>query len=72
VPIDVELLKVERDRLKQTLRELETEQRRVEAEIKNFRQKEIQTKREIEALSVLIDVAENRNLPKGDQADPSD
>ena len=61
-------------RLKQTLRELETEQRRVEAELKNFRQKEIQTKREIEALSVLIDISENRTRPKTDQGstEPSD
>jgi vacuolar-type H+-ATPase subunit D/Vma8 len=60
VSIDVETLKAERDRLKAELRELEAEQRKVEAELKSYRQREIQTKRQIEALGVLIDVNEAR------------
>lgn len=58
MPIDVETLKAERDRLKTALRELEVGQRKVEAELKSYRQREIQTKREIEALGVLIEVHE--------------
>jgi hypothetical protein len=60
VSIDVETLRAERDRLKAALRELEAGQRKVEAELKAYRQREIQTKREIEALGVLIDVNEAR------------
>ena len=40
------------------MREVEAGQRRVEAELKTLRQREIQTKREIEALTVLIEVNE--------------
>jgi hypothetical protein len=60
VPLDVETLKLERERLKLALRELEGEQRKLEASLKGYRQREVQTKREIEALSVLIDLAESR------------
>jgi septation ring formation regulator EzrA len=67
VTIDVELLKAERDKIKETLRELENEQRKLEAEVKALRQKEIQAKREIEALSVLIDISDNRVKPRPDQ-----
>jgi hypothetical protein len=61
--IDVELLKAERERLKEGLRELETEQRKLEASLKLLRQREIQAKREIEALSVLIEVGDGRDKP---------
>jgi predicted nucleic acid-binding Zn-ribbon protein len=54
VPIHADTLKSERDRLKDALRELETEQRKLDTELKKLRQKEIRTKREIEALSTLI------------------
>lgn len=54
--IDVEALKAERDALKETLRDLENEQRKAEAAQKKLRQKEIRTKRTIEALETLIDV----------------
>lgn len=64
MPLDLETLKSERDRLKLALRELEGEQRRLEAELKGFRQREVQTKREIEALTVLIDLAELRAMPE--------
>jgi predicted nucleic acid-binding Zn-ribbon protein len=60
VPLDVDSLKSERERLKVALRELEGEQRKLEAELKLHRQHEVQTKREIEALGVLIDLAESR------------
>ena len=60
MPIDVEMLKSERDQLKADLRELETALRRTEAELKNQRQQELRTKREIEALSTLIELSENR------------
>ena len=54
--IDVETLKSERTKLKAKLRDLEQEQRKLEAELKKFRQQELQTKRQIEALTTLIDV----------------
>jgi predicted nucleic acid-binding Zn-ribbon protein len=60
VPIELELLKNERDRLKDGLREVEAELRKLEADVKTLRQREIQTKREIEALGTLIDVRESR------------
>lgn len=58
--IDLETLKSERDKLKVGLRELEADQRRLETDLKNLRQKEIRTKREIEALSTLIELSEAR------------
>ncbi|HEY6725802.1 MAG TPA: hypothetical protein VI197_17325 [Polyangiaceae bacterium] len=53
--LDLENLKSERNALKTKLRELEQEQRKLESELKKFRQAELQTKRQIEALSTLID-----------------
>jgi hypothetical protein len=58
--LDVETLKAERDQLKQTLRELESEQRRIEATLKNLRQRELKTKREIEALTTLVELQDRR------------
>jgi hypothetical protein len=55
VALDLENLKSERNALKTKLRELEQEQRKLESELKKFRQAELQTKRQIEALSTLID-----------------
>jgi hypothetical protein len=54
--IDVESLRSERERLKEALRELETEQRRLDGELKTLRQREIQTKRTIEALTTLLEL----------------
>ena len=54
--IDIESLKSERERLKAQLRDLESEQRKVEADLKVLRQREIRSKREIEALSTLIEL----------------
>ena len=56
MPIDVDALKAERETLKERLRELENEQRQVESQQKKLRQKEMQTKRTIEALDTLIDI----------------
>jgi septation ring formation regulator EzrA len=44
--------------LKSQLREVETKQRTLEAELKALRQSEIRSKREIEALSTLIELNE--------------
>jgi hypothetical protein len=60
LPIELELLKTERDKLKDSLRETEAELRKMEAEVKLLRQREIQTKREIEALSTLVELKEGR------------
>ncbi len=60
MPIDVESLKTERDQVKESLRQIEVETRRVDAELKTLRQREIQAKREIDALAALIEIAESR------------
>jgi predicted nucleic acid-binding Zn-ribbon protein len=57
VTISIETLQTERDTLKAQLRETEVEQRKLEAEIKAVRQKELRTKREIDALTTLIELA---------------
>lgn len=56
--IDLEILKSERDKLKEGLRDVEGELRKLEAQLKTLRQREIQTKREIEAFSTLIEIKE--------------
>jgi predicted nucleic acid-binding Zn-ribbon protein len=66
VSIELGSLKAERDRLREALRELEAEQRKIEAELKGLRQREIQTKREIEALTTLIDINDTRVTDKGE------
>lgn len=67
MPIDVDALKAEREMLKERLRELENEQRGVEVQQKKLRQKEMQTKRTIEALDTLIDI----NTPPAEPAEGS-
>jgi chromosome segregation ATPase len=57
---DLESLRAERDHVKELLVELEAESRKLEAEVKKLRQREVQAKREIEAYSALIEVAETR------------
>ena len=64
--IELEILKNERDKLREGLREVEAEVRKAEAELKGLRQREIQTKREIEALSTLIDIKEQRDAKPAD------
>jgi predicted nucleic acid-binding Zn-ribbon protein len=61
MPIELDILKNERDKLREGLREVEAEVRKAEADLKALRQREIQTKREIEALSTLIDIKEQRD-----------
>jgi predicted nucleic acid-binding Zn-ribbon protein len=61
VTIDIDSLKSERDRLKSQLRDVETKQRSLETELKALRQSEIRSKREIEALSTLIELNEPRS-----------
>ncbi len=56
--ISTELLQKERESLKAELREIDAEQRRIEGLLKEVRQRELRTKREIEALSTLIDLQE--------------
>lgn len=63
--IDVVALKAEREKLKEHLRELEQKQRKLEAELKVIRQGEIQTKRQVEALSTLIELREAREPSSG-------
>ncbi len=58
--IDVENLKQERDKVRESLRQIEVDTRRREQEVKALRQKEIQAKREIDALTALIEIAEAR------------
>jgi len=62
VAIETELLKGERDKLRDVLRDTEAQVRKVEADLKGLRQREIQTKREIEALSTLIEIKEHREV----------
>ncbi len=64
MPLDVNTLRTERDKLKDTLRELELEQRKLEAELKILRQREIQTKREIEALGTLLEIHDTPDATK--------
>ncbi len=60
--IETELLKSERENLRGALRDTEAQVRKVEAELKVLRQREIQTKREIEALSTLIEIKDHRDV----------
>jgi hypothetical protein len=62
VAIESELLKGERDRLRDALRDTEAQVRKVESDLKVLRQREIQTKREIEALSTLIEIKDQREV----------
>ncbi len=64
--IDLSSLKSERDRLKDNLREIEGELRRLEVELKTLRQREIATKREIEALSTLVEIQDARETKPSD------
>jgi phage I-like protein len=73
VAIDVENLKQERDQVKESLRQIEVDSRRVEAEVKTLRQREIQAKREIDALSALIEISESRTAtPAADATPPTE
>ncbi len=51
-------LQSEREDLRAHLRELEAEQRKLEADQKRLRQDEMRTKRKLEALDTLLDLAQ--------------
>lgn len=57
--MDLEALKNERSRMKEVLRDLENEQRQLDAQQKSLRQREIRVKRTLEALETLISVSED-------------
>jgi hypothetical protein len=63
VPIDVESLKQERDQVKESLRQIEADSRKLDLEVKTLRQREIQAKREIDALTALIEISDSRSAP---------
>jgi vacuolar-type H+-ATPase subunit D/Vma8 len=62
--ISLELLKKERDELKKRLTAIEAEAKELDGKIRDVRQREIQTKREIEAISVLVDLQEAKTDTK--------
>lgn len=59
--IGLDTLKNERDELKKKLAETEAEMKELDAKMRKVRQREIQTKREIEALTILIELQETKN-----------
>jgi hypothetical protein len=61
VSLSPDLLKNERERLRTLLREIEVQQREAEAALKAVRQRELRIKREIEALTTLIDLADGEH-----------
>lgn len=61
--IELEVLNKERDELKKRLADIELQSKELEVKVRALRQQEIQTKREIEALSVLIELQQDR--PEG-------
>lgn len=70
--IAVDVLKAERENLKELLRAIEAEQRKVEAELKAVRQRELRTKREIEALSTLIELADSTSKEDAEKGEGSE
>lgn len=61
--MDFGALKGERERIKETLRELEQEQRQLDAQQKAIRQREIRAKRTLDALETLISLASDNEEP---------
>lgn len=59
--ISLELLKKERDDLKKRLTEIEAEAKELDGKIREVRQREIHTKREIEAITMLVDLQEAKS-----------
>ena len=56
--ISLDVLKKEREELKKRLTGIEADAKELELKIRDVRQREIHTKREIEAISVLVDLQE--------------
>ncbi|MEN9580043.1 MAG: hypothetical protein RJA70_3052 [Pseudomonadota bacterium] len=69
--IDLQALKTERDQIKEKLRDLENEQRRVEGEQKHLRQSEIRLKRTLEAIDTLIEVGTGESAVEAGGATPT-
>lgn len=63
--MDLEALKIERDRMKEALRGLENEQRQLDGQQKSLRQREIRAKRTLEALETLIGLAAETETDAG-------
>lgn len=59
--IALDTLKKERDELKNKLAKIEAESKELDAKVREVRQREIQTKREIEAISVLIELQDSKS-----------
>ena len=68
--MDVQALKEERDRIKETLRQLENDQRKLESQQKQLRQQEIRSKRMLEALDTLISIHSDSEESPQDAANP--
>jgi hypothetical protein len=71
VTIDLKTLEVERDALKAILRDVEAEQRLLETQKKSLRQKEMRTKRKLEAIQTLIDIGDPTEPEQADAALPA-
>jgi chromosome segregation ATPase len=56
--IELDTLRKEREALKARLADIEVESKEMEARVRAVRHREVQTKREIEAISILIDLQE--------------
>ena len=63
IPLD--MLKEEREALRKRLIEVDAEQKALDSKVKEARQREIQIKREIEALTVLMDLQEEKEKRSG-------
>lgn len=59
--IGLDTLKQERDDLKKKLADIEVQSKELDVKVRQVRQQEIQTKREIEALTVLIELQETKS-----------
>ncbi len=56
--LKADVLRAERDALKESLKGIEVEQRKLDAELKAVRQRELRAKRQIEALNTLIELSD--------------
>ncbi|MBX3182343.1 MAG: hypothetical protein KIT72_09170 [Polyangiaceae bacterium] len=56
--LKADVLRAERDALKESLKAIEVEQRKLDAELKAVRQRELRAKRQIEALNTLIELSD--------------
>jgi|GEM_PF-1165942 len=68
VSLSPDLLKNERERLRTLLRDIEVQEREAELALKTVRQRELRIKREIEALTTLIDLADGEHHGAGSES----